>query len=57
MTEEAEEAVSAAQERCIKQPVQTVAKKLKYLSYHQVTDLYIAGTASRNTNQRDINTI
>lgn len=57
MTEEAEEAVSAAQERCIKQPVQTVARKLKYLSSHQVTDLYIAGTASRNTNQRDINTI
>ena len=49
----AAEAALAAQERCIKQPVQTVAKRQKYLSFHQVTDLFIAGNAIRSINPKD----
>jgi len=45
------------QEKCIKQHVQTVIRKLKYLLYPQATDLYIAGNATRNINRRDIKNI
>jgi hypothetical protein len=64
MTEEAvfavAEAVAAAegsaagQEKCTKQHAQIANRKQKYLSYHLVTDLYIAENATLNTNQRDI---
>jgi hypothetical protein len=47
----------AVQERCTRQPVQTAVRKLKYLSSHPVTDRYIAGNATRNINQRDIELI
>lgn len=53
---EAAVAVSVAvQERCIKQPAQTAKRKLKYPSFHPVTDRYIAGNATRNINQQDTN--
>ncbi len=54
---EAEEAaeVLADQEKCTRQPVQIAVRKPKYLSSHPVTDRYIAGTATRNINQRDTN--
>jgi hypothetical protein len=42
------------QERCIRQLAQTVSKKLKYLLPQLQTDLYIAGTATRSTDQQDI---
>ena len=53
---EEEGAVSdqAVQEKCIKQLVPTADRKPKYLSSHPVTDRYIAGNATRNTDQRDI---
>ena len=63
MTEEAVSAaaeavaveVSAAdQEKCIKQLVQIANRKLKYPLCHQAIDLFIAGNATRSTNQRDI---
>jgi len=56
---EAEEAAEVLedQEKCTRQPVQTAVRKLKYLSSHPVTDRYIAGTATRNINQRDIELI
>ena len=61
MTEEAVSAAAAAeilgpadQEKCTKQLVQIVTKKQRYLLYHQATDPFIAGNATRNTNQRDI---
>ena len=64
MTEEAvsaaAEAVAAAevsaadQEKCTKQHAQIANRKQKYLSYHLVTDLFIAENATQSTNQRDI---
>jgi len=63
MTEEAVSAaaeavaaeVSAAdQEKCIKQLVLIANRKQRYLSYHQATDLFIAGNVTQSTNQRDI---
>ena len=47
----------AVQEKCTRQPVQTAVRKLKYLSSHPETDLYIAGIATRNINHRDIELI
>ena len=56
--EEAEEASDQAdQEKCIKQHVQIVVRKLKYPLCLQATDLYIAGNATRNINRRDIKNI
>ncbi len=49
------EAVSEHQERCTKQSVQTVVRRLKYPSFHPATDLYTVRNATRNINQRDIN--
>lgn len=43
----------AAQEKCTKQHAQTANRRLKYLSSHPATDLYIAGNASRSTDQQD----
>jgi hypothetical protein len=43
----------AVRERCTKQLVQTVVKKLKYLSSHPATDRYTVRNATRNINQRD----
>ena len=55
---EAEEAaVLTDQEKCTRQPVQIAVRKPKYPSSHPVTDRYIAGTATRNINQRDIELI
>ena len=66
MTEEAvsaaAEAVAAAaevsdpadREKCTKQHVQIANRKQRYLLYHLVTDLFIAGNVTQNTNQRDI---
>ena len=55
---EAEEAAEvsdqAVQEKCTKQLALTANRRPKYLLYHPVTDLYIAGNATRNTNHRDI---
>ena len=53
----AEEAVSdqAVHERCIKQLVQIVMKKLKFLLCPVVTDLCTARNATKNINPRDIN--
>ena len=53
----AEEAVSdqAVHERCIKQLVQTVVKKLKYLSYPARIGRCTAESASKSTDQNDIN--
>jgi hypothetical protein len=50
----AEASDPADQEKCIKQRVQIAVRKLKYLLYHLVTDLYIAGNAIRSTSQKDI---
>ena len=50
----AAEASVADQEKCIKQLVQIANRKQKYLSYHLVTDLYIAENATQSTNQQDI---
>ncbi len=55
--EEAEDSDQADQEKCIKQHAQIAARKLKYLLHLLATDLYIAGNATRNTNQRDIKNI
>ena len=54
---EAEEAAEVLEDRekCTRQPVQTAVRKPKYLSSHPATDRYIAGTATRNINQRDTN--
>ncbi len=41
-------------ERCIKQLVQTVVRKLKYHSSHPAIDRYTARNATRNINQRNI---
>ncbi len=62
MTEEAAafaeaEASIADREKCIKQHVPTAIKKQRYLSYHQATDLFIAGNVTRNISQRDTKTI
>lgn len=61
MTEEAAAHVVAAeasdpadQEKCIRQHVLIAVRKLKFLLCHRVTDLYIAGTATRSISQRDI---
>jgi len=56
---EAEEAAAVLedQEKCTRQPVQIAVRKPKYLSSHPATDRYIAGTATRNINQRDIELI
>jgi hypothetical protein len=61
MTEEAVSAEAAAeilgpadQEKCIKQLVLIVIKKQRYLLYHLVTDLFIAGNVTQSINQRDI---
>ena len=61
MTEEAVSAAAAAeilgpadQEKCIKQHVQIVNRKQKYLLYHLATDPFIAGNVTQSTNQRDI---
>jgi len=43
----------AVRERCTKQLVRTVVRKLKYLSSHPATDRYTARNATRNINQRD----
>jgi hypothetical protein len=53
----AEEAVSdrAVHERCIKQLVQTVVKKLKFLLYPVLIDRCTAKNATKNINPRDIN--
>ena len=55
---EAEEAAAVSDQavhaKCIKQLAQTANRKPKYLSYHPVTDLCIAGIATRNINHRDI---
>jgi len=56
---EAEEAAAeisdrAVHARCIKQLAQTANRKPKCLLYHPVTDLCIAGIATRNINHRDI---
>jgi len=50
----AEASDPADPEKCIKQLVQIAVRKLKYLLYHLVTDLYIAGNAIRSISQRDI---
>ena len=50
----AAEASAADQEKCIKQLVQIVNRKQKYLSCHLVTDLFIAENATQSTNQQDI---
>jgi hypothetical protein len=50
----AAEASAADQEKCIKQLVRIANRKQKYLSYHLVTDLYIAENATQSTNQQDI---
>jgi len=50
-----EEAILEDQERCIRRPVQTVIRKLKYPSSHQAIDLSTAENATRTINQRDIN--
>jgi hypothetical protein len=64
MTEEAVSAVAEAAaaegsavdpEKCTKQRVQIVNRKLKYPLCHQAIDLFIAGNATQSTNQRDIN--
>ena len=56
MAASAEEVVvSEDQERCTRQPAQTVVRKLKYLSSHPVIDRFTAENATRNINQRDIN--
>ena len=61
MIEEAAHAVAAEasdqadQEKCTRQRVLSAIKKQRYLSYHQATDPYIAGTATRNISQRDTN--
>ena len=47
----------AAPEKCTKQPAQTVARKLKYHSYHPEIGLYIAEIVSRSTSHKDINLI
>ncbi len=52
--EEAEVSDQADLEKCIKQHVPIVVRRLKFLLCHQVTDLYIAGNATRNTNPKDI---
>lgn len=58
--EEAAAAVAAVSdqlvhERCIKQLVQTVSRKLKYLSSPVATDLCTAKNVSRNINLQDTN--
>jgi hypothetical protein len=54
-----EEAVldPAVQERCIKQPVLTARRKLKYLSNHLAIGLYTARNATRTIDQRDTEVI
>jgi len=42
------------QERCTRQLAQTANRKQKYLLPQLQTDLYIAGTATRSTDQQDI---
>lgn len=45
----------AVHERCIKQLVQTVSRKLKYLLNLVVTDLCTAENVSKNINLQDTN--
>jgi hypothetical protein len=45
------------QEKCTKQLVQTVSRKLKYLSCHPVTGQYTAENATRSTDQLDIRSV
>jgi hypothetical protein len=60
MTEEVAHAVAAEasdpvdREKCIRQLVLIAVRKLKYLLYHLVTDLYIAGNVIRSISQKDI---
>lgn len=54
------EAVASDQvvrEKCTKQLVQTVNRKLKYLSCHPVTGQYIAENATRSIDQLDIRSV
>ena len=44
-------------EKCTKQPVLIVIRKLKYHSSHPVIDQYTAGNATRTINQRDTEVI
>ena len=41
--------------KCIKQPVQTVVRKLKFLLYQVLTDRCTAGNATKSIDQKDIN--
>ncbi len=57
MIEEAaaeEAALIGVHERCIKQLVQTVVRRLKYLSYPILIDRCTAGNATKIIGQRDI---
>lgn len=54
---EAEVSGQVDHERCTRQPVQTVARKQKYLLYLPAKDPYTAESASRNTDLRDIRPI
>lgn len=47
----------AVREKCTKQLVQIVNKKLKYLSYHPVTGQFTAENATRNIDQPDIRSV
>ena len=44
-----------AREKCLRQPVQTANRKLKYHSSHPATGRYIAENATRTIDQRDSN--
>ncbi len=50
----AEASDPADREKCIRQHVLIAVRKLKFLLCHQVTDLYIAGNATRSISQKDI---
>jgi hypothetical protein len=41
----------SGRERCTRQPARIADLNAKFLSSQAVTDLFIAGTAGRNTNQ------
>ncbi len=47
------EIISAEKERCTKQRAQIVVRSVKFLLNQQKADLFIAGIASRSTDQRE----
>jgi hypothetical protein len=46
---------TTVQGKCTRQYALTANRKLKFLSSHPVTDLYIAGNVSRTTDLKDTN--